>query len=324
MKYRNQVFSFLSIAAAAAPAVADDAGTVACADRSVTAAAVSTRQDVASFVQCAYEYVEAVGPAEARRAFNEDARWKHGPTYLFVNTATPASHEAVRLVFPPDPAREGMPRGMLGDAFGDHFREIYRIVDEFGEGWVYYGFNNPATGRIEPKITYVKGLDWDGAAAVIGAGIYSRDLPGACEPGEVHARGLESHPSPERLSEFVRCAAMELESKGYFAGRTLASDPRWRGPSTYVFGMDIYGNTVFTGDPDSRWYGTLESEVNTNTDGPFLGRDIIGVGDVFGETFLYYSARNPATGTLQRKTTFLKRVVVSGLPILLASGYYLD
>ena len=37
-----------------------------------------------------------------------------------------------------------------------------------------------------------------------------------------------------------------------------------------------------------------------------------------------YTARNPATGRLQRKVTFVKRVVVYGLPILLASGYYLD
>ena len=48
------------------------------------------------------------------------------------------------------------------------------------------------------------------------------------------------------------------------------------------------------------------------------------VGDAFGETFLYYSTRNPATGMLQRKVTFVKRVVAYGLPILVGSGYYLD
>ena len=32
--------------------------------------------------------------------------------------------------------------------------------------------------------------------------------------------------------------------------------------------------------------------------------------------------RNPATGGLQKKVAFVKRVVVSGLPILLAAGYY--
>ncbi len=48
------------------------------------------------------------------------------------------------------------------------------------------------------------------------------------------------------------------------------------------------------------------------------------VGDAFGETFLYYSTRNPASGMMQRKVTFVKRVVAYGLPILVGAGYYLD
>ena len=304
-------------------AFADDGAIVPCADRSVSAAAVADREDVQAFVQCAYEYVQEMGFDEARRAFHEDARWRSGPTYVFVDVTTPGESRAI--LFPPDASREGTPWGVLVDDFGtDLIVEFDRVATAFGQGWVYYSFTNPATGRAEPKASYFRAIDWDGTPAVIGAGIYSRDLPGTCAPGEVHAMGLESHPSPRRLAEFVRCAAMELESKGYFAGRSLASDARWRGPSTYVFGIDAYGNTVFTGDPGGPWFGGPVSELNTNADGPFLGRDVIGVGDAFGETYLYYTARNPATGTLQRKTTFVKRVVVNGLPIMLASGYYAD
>ena len=136
--------------------------------------------------------------------------------------------------------------------------------------------------------------------------------------------GLEENPSNERLQEFVRCAAMELESQGYFAVRALSRDPRWRSRSIYLFGLDTYGNTLFSGDPYSQWFGVLAPELNAHREGPFGGRDVIAVGDAFGETFFYYTARNPATGRLQRKVTFVKRVVVYGLPILLASGYYLD
>ena len=39
-------------------------------------------------------------------------------------------------------------------------------------------------------------------------------------------------------------------------------------------------------------------------------------------SFLYYSAVNPSTRRLERKVTFVKRVVVYGLPILVGSGYY--
>ena len=145
--------------------------------------------------------------------------------------------------------------------------------------------------------------------AAIGAGVYRRDIPGTCESTEVNAALLEADPSNEKLQEFVRCAAIELESQGYFAVRSLSSDPRWRNGSIYLFGLDTYGNTLFSGDPySSQWWGSLAPELNDYLDGPFGGRDVVSVGDAFGETFLYYSARNPATGMLQRKVTFVKRV----------------
>ena len=62
---------------------------------------------------------------------------------------------------------------------------------------------------------------------------------------------------PARLAEFVRCAAMELESQGYFAVQTLSRDRRWRSRSIYLFGLDTYGNTLFSGDPYSQWFGAL-------------------------------------------------------------------
>ena len=313
--------------AVATPGFGAQGGTepLACADKSVTASAVRTSEDVQAFVQCAYEFVQERGFAEARRAFHEDPRWRSGPTYAFVVQAIPT--EAARVfVYPPDTSRVGAPWGEpLIDAFGnDWFLEHHRIVSNFGDGWIYYSFTNPATGRDEPKASYLKSIDWEGTAAVIGAGVYRRDIPGTCRSEEVNALLLEDEPSNERLAEFVRCAALEMESQGYFAVRALSSDPRWRSRSIYLFGLDTYGNTLFSGDPYSQWFGALAPELNAHREGPFGGRDVIAVGDAFGETFFYYTARNPATGRLQRKVTFVKRVVVYGLPILLASGYYLD
>ena len=328
MKHSLSLFLIPSIlVCAAAPALVAQGGTelLSCADRSITASAVRTTEDVQAFVQCAYEFVQEVGFEEARRAFNEDERWKSGSTYLFVAEVAPLD-QARLFVFPPDPSREGSTLGVRIDVFGNNYREERnRIVTYFGEGWSYYAFRNPATGREEPKASYVKGIDWEGNLAAIGAGIYRRDIPGTCESEEVNAEALEAAPSAERLQEFVRCAAMELESQGYFAVRALPSDPRWRNGSIYLFGLDTYGYTLFSGDPySSQWWGSLVPELNDYLDGPFGGRDVVSVGDAFGETFLYYSARNPATGMLQRKVAFVKRVVAYGLPILVGSGYYLD
>ena len=179
---------------------------------------------------------------------------------------------------------------------------------------------NPATGRDEPKASYLKSIDWDGALATIGAGIYRRDLPGTCSSEEVHAMGLDADPSKEKLQEFVRCAAMELESQGYFAVRSLTTDPRWGNGSIYLFGVDAYGSSLFNGDPFSRLYGVSELDPYINTS--LEGQDLVSVGDAFGESFLYYSAVNPSTRRLERKVTFVKRVVVYGLPLLVGSGYY--
>ena len=49
------------------------------------------------------------------------------------------------------------------DDFGtDLILEFYRVASNFGEGWVYYSFTNPATGRAEPKASYFKSIEWNG------------------------------------------------------------------------------------------------------------------------------------------------------------------
>ena len=151
-----------------------------------------------------------------------------------------------------------------------------------------------------------------------------RDVPGTCWSEEVNAIELEDNPSNQRLQEFVRCAALELESKGYFATITLATDPRWRSNSIYLFGLDTDGNSLFSGDPYSQWFSPRESELDANLNASLQGQDVISVADAFGGNFLYYSAHSRATGMLQRKVTFVKRVVAYGLPLLVGAGYYLE
>ena len=328
MKHNLSLFLIPSIlvCAAAPPLVAQgNVEPLSCADHSITARAVRSPEGVEAFVQCAYEFVQEVGFEEARRAFNEDERWESGPTYVFVDEVVDLfeSDMSRAFVYPPRPSQEGMPWGLLIDVYGnDVVIELSRVIKEFGEGWIHYSFLNPATDSNEPKASYIKGIDWNGNPAAIGAGIYRRDLPGTCRSEEVNAMGLDADPSKEKLQEFVRCAAMELESQGYFAVRSLTTDPRWGNGSIYLFGVDAYGIFLFNGDTLSRLYGVSELDPYINTS--LEGQDLVSVGDAFGETFLYYSTRNPASGMLQRKVTFVKRVVAYGLPILVGAGYYLD
>ena len=179
MKHRLPYFLILFTFLFAAPVLGGDEP-LSCADKSVTASAVRTQEDIQAFVQCAYEFVQEMG--------FEEARWRSGQIYVFVAEATPMSDMSRAFVFPPDPSREGEPWGLLIDIFGnDWFREQHRIVSGFGEGWIFYSFPNQATDQDEPKATYIKGIDWEGNAAAIGAGIHRRDLPSTCWREEVNA-----------------------------------------------------------------------------------------------------------------------------------------
>ena len=111
MKHRLPYF-LIPFTFLAAPAFGSDTS-LSCADKSIVASAVRTPEDVQAFVQCAYEFVQEVGFEEARRAFNEDARWRSGPIYISVSEVTPVPGAARAFVFPPDPAREGVAWGPL-------------------------------------------------------------------------------------------------------------------------------------------------------------------------------------------------------------------
>ncbi len=293
---------------------------VSCSDHSIVASAVRTPEDIEAFVQCAYEYARAKGFSEARRAFNEDERWNSGQFYVFVDEVTSMTDMARAFVYPPDPSREGKPWGLFVDSFGnDYFRELYRIMSIVEESWIYYSITNPATDREEPKASYVKSIDWNGTPAAIGAGIYQRDIPGTCWSEEVNAMLLDDDPSNERLKEFVRCAAMELEMKGYFAINTLTTESRWKHGSIYLFAIDTYGYTLFSGDSYSE-----PDDIMSELVGQVEDQDLVSVADAFGESFLYYTKRNPSSEMEERKVSFVKRVVSFGLPILIGAGYYLE
>ena len=288
-----------------------------CAENYVTAAAVRTQSDIRAFVQCAAEYVREHGEEEARRAFNEDARWKSGATYVFVDGVQPSGANSLTHVFPPEPSREGSVWGTSIDSFGsDYYYELHRILSLVDEGWIYYAFNNPATGRSQPKSSYVMEIEWNGDRAAIGAGIYARDFPGTCDPSEVNAADLSANPGDQRLQEFVRCAALEVESAGYFAGPVLSSDPRWIHGPIYIFGINVETGAVdFSGNRASFATSGRIPELL------FDGRDMIEATSLFGEAFWYYNFNNPATGTAESKVAFVKLVRAQGVPLLVGSGY---
>ena len=314
------------LGALAVPAQA--AGHLTCDEngKAVTASTIVNREDIRTFVRCAHAYVMANGEEEAKRAFNEDERWRGGQYYVFVYDLPESGADTINFVGQ-NQSFIDVPYGPFIDGFGnDYWYESRRIVTRFGEGWVYYSFTNPATDADEFKASYLMSIDWMGTLSVIGAGIYRQDFPGACDPMTVNAAALAAAPSPDRLQEFVRCASYVMSQKGYFATTELEGHKRWSDGSVYVYAMDMMRNQVFCGN-SARVNGNRIHEwggVWRSSNDQFGGRDIVSPAEAFGESFLYYDAFNPATGRVQRKVGYLKQVVAQGVPLLLGSGYYLD
>ena len=293
-----------------------------CRDHNIAASAVRTRGDIRSFVECAKEYLAEHGTVEARRAFNEDARWKHGAIYVFVDGVTERPEESKTLVYPPAPSQEGLIWPEVVDVFGTGLdSETYRLLEIVDAGWLYYSFPNPATGKHTAKASYISEVDWNGERAALGAGIYARDLPGTCYPDEVSAAALGADPSPQTLREFVRCAAMLLESDGYFAKEILERHARWTDGGHYLYVLDSLGNQVMSG---SRFRVNGKALHEWGRAGEqFGGRDMADVGGTFGESYVYYRSHDLRTGAERPKLGFLKRVAAQGVPLLIGAGYYL-
>ena len=307
-----------------------------CEDINVTAGAIRNRADIRAFVECAYNYAMENGTEEAGRAFREDERWNSGSIYVFVDQQAPHGSEATSYVFPPNPSLEGQAWGPLVDEFGtDYFVETTRLLNVVGaaaagdaddrvSAWLYYSFTNPATGRSEPKASYIITLDWNGVPSMIGAGIYQRDIPATCYPEQVNAMQLDMAPDYTALAQFVRCASMVIEDKGFFGVAELMTE-RWRSGSVYVFGVDAKsGVQLFTANSAMvNGKQMMEGLDDMDPMGRFAGRDAPAIGSAFGEAYLYYDGFNPAMGKTQGKVTFVKKVMAQGTPVLVGAGYYL-
>lgn len=298
----------------------------ACAERHIVASEVETQADVKAFVLCAHEVLQEMGVDAAYETFHNHPRWHSGATYLFAVELIPDGTKARSLLFPPNPAREEWEAFDRSDIFGtDRQVAAVRIIEEFGGGWWYYTFTNPVTGTPAPKASYILPVDWNGTPAYIGSGVYRRDVPGACEREEVNADRLAGDPSNARLEEFVRCAAQEVESSGYFATLHFKTDERWKSGSIYVFGLDLAGNHVFTGRGLAvNGRSIAEWPERGSALDQFEGRNMAAIGDAFGESYFYYSTINPATGRQARKVSLVKRVTAFGIPVLVGAGYFLD
>ena len=151
MGLKPHVLATLAIAVVGLAAETATAQSVPCAQKSVDPSAIRTRQDMVAFVNCASEYLQENGTAEAARAFRQHERWRSGQFYVFVIELDP-DDGFPSIVHPAQPEMEGRPSEPLIDAFGsDLLTEFHRVLGLSDRGWIYYSFTNPATASPEPS-----------------------------------------------------------------------------------------------------------------------------------------------------------------------------
>lgn len=135
---------------------------------SVAAAADAkpTQDDAKAITLKAAALVADKGLDEAAKVFNADGDFKKGEIYVNV-----IDFAGVWRVYPPRPAGVGQSVINVKDPDGKPIvQDILTVAKDKGEGWVEYRWLNPASNKIEPKITYVKRVP--GLELVAYVGIY--------------------------------------------------------------------------------------------------------------------------------------------------------
>ena len=117
------------------------------------AQSVKTDPEVAkSLALKAAALVKDQGVDAARPLFHAQGEWRHDDVYVCVIDPT-----GVWLVYPVKPEGEGKSVINVKDADGKFLvQDIIKTATAKGEGWVEYRWLNPVSGKIEPKITFVK------------------------------------------------------------------------------------------------------------------------------------------------------------------------
>lgn len=112
----------------------------------------------------AAQLISDVGIDAARERFHAPGPFRFGEIYVNVIDLNGAW-----VVYPPAPKNEGKSVLNVTDAEGKLLvKDIIRVAMDQDEGWVEYRWLNPASNRIEPKLTFVKRVSGKDLIAYVG------------------------------------------------------------------------------------------------------------------------------------------------------------
>ncbi len=274
---------------------------------------IHTREQLKHFVHCAAAHVEAVGWQQAALDF-KNSDWQDESVYLFAG-----ADGAIFFI-----VGSGLPAGtdMTGVQDSDGvriIREMERIATNFGEGYVYYRYENRVSGLEAPEVAFVKQMERDGAPALIGANYQPTATHGTCSPDTVRATLVYTERDVER---FVACAAHYLQQHGLQALHDFEHDERWNAGPTYLFLYDLESAFAVANAGQPQVVGTIRDAASYAEGRVPVVPEMQRILASHDDGYVHYTFRNPATDEEGRKTTYVRRVFIDGRAYILAAGLY--
>ena len=283
-----------------------------CPADKVRASLVYSERDIEAYVNCAVHHLQQNG-LQALHEFGNDPRWISGPTYLFLYDL-----ETAFAVF-----NAGQPHlvGTIRDASSyaegrvPVVPEIQRILASHDDGYVSYIIRNPATDEEGRKTTYVRRVLLDGHAYLIGAGLYVPSLECNALP---LARDINTR---EELQLYVRCGVELFEERGELAFDLFRHHPQWIGGSSYLFvsGSDcrnIFYHLDYLYD-ESQTCDLVDSVGN------LVNQDVLDMStSEAGEGWVDYVWLNPASDSLETKSSYIIGSTLNGEHVSVGAGLY--
>lgn len=127
-----------------------------------------TEKDAVAMAERGAALVKVKGKDEMMKRINaKDPDFVQGSLYVDMRDAK----TGIVLAHPFNPSIVGKDLTDVPDASGKKYRrEIIELAAAKGKGWVDYQYKNPASGKIEPKTTYILLVD----GVVLEAGLYKK------------------------------------------------------------------------------------------------------------------------------------------------------
>ncbi len=269
------------------------------------------RAFVVDAVTDAIALIEKQGSAAFKLFHDPTGPFRAKDAYIFVVDAN-----GVDLVNPGFPNLEGRNIMDVKDTQGKFLiREMFKVVQDFGSGWVDYMWPKPGESVSTQKSSYVSKAQLGGETLLVGCGVYLAEAP-------VAYPAAKKMTAPE-LVALVRDAAALLEQEGeraYPAFRNRGS--KWFHNDTYLFIWSLNGIRLFhAANPKGEGQDVHDMK---DVLGRPIGDMILGVAQSpSGEGWVHYMYPEPGDIFPTWKSTFAKRVTYpSGEQNILCCGIY--